>query len=51
MAEKRAGNYMLNPGSVSLPKGGYANSYAILEDDTFRIIDFEGCTIKEICFE
>ena len=51
MAEKRAGNYMLNPGSVSLPKGGYANSYAILEDETFRIIDFEGCTIKEICFE
>ena len=51
VAEKRGGNYILNPGSVSIPKGGFANSYAILEDDTFKILDFEGNAIKEISFE
>ena len=51
VAEKRGDNYILNPGSVSIPKGGYANSYAVLEEDTFRVLDFEGHTIKEISFE
>lgn len=51
VAEKRGSNYILNPGSVSIPKGGYANSYAVLEDDIFRILDFDGAVIKEIVLE
>ena len=50
VAEKRDNYYLLNPGSVALPKGGFANSYGLLEDRTFRILDFEGHVIKEITF-
>lgn len=39
---------LLNPGSVSIPKGGFANSYALLEDNKFTILDFDGNTIKSI---
>lgn len=39
---------ILNPGSVSIPKGGNPPTYAILEDQTFRILDFEGNVQKEI---
>ena len=52
VAEKKTmegGSYtLLNPGSVSLPKGGYAPSYAILEDGIFTILDFDGNKIKEL---
>ena len=40
--------FLLNPGSVSLPKDGNPNSYAILSDREFRIMDFSGNTVKEI---
>ena len=39
---------LLNPGSVSLPKGGNPNSYGMLEGQIFTIYDFEGHKIKEI---
>ena len=39
---------LLNPGSVSLPKGGNPNSYGMLEGQTFAIYDFEGHKIKGI---
>lgn len=51
VAEKQDGYYILNPGSVSIPKGGNPNSYAILEDRTFTILDFSGSTLKEITLE
>lgn len=38
---------VLNPGSVSIPKEGNPPTYAVLEDRIFRILDFEGNTIKE----
>lgn len=38
----------LNPGSVSIPKGGNSNSYAILDGDVFHIFDFDGTVIKEL---
>ena len=47
-AEKVGENYILNPGSVSIPKGGNPATYGILEDTSFRILDFEGNTVKEI---
>ncbi len=36
----------LNPGSVSLPKGGNPRTYMIYEDGAFNIFDFEGGLIK-----
>lgn len=48
VAESMGDKYLLNPGSTSLPKGGNPNSYAMLEETTFTIFDFEGGTIKEI---
>ena len=39
---------MLNPGSVSIPKEGNPPTYAVLEDKTFTIKDFDGNIIKEM---
>ena len=49
-AHKVGENYILNPGSVSIPKGGNPATYAILDGKTFRIIDFDGNIVKEITF-
>lgn len=35
-------NYYLNPGSVSIPKGGNPRSYMIYENRLFTVKDFEG---------
>lgn len=48
IAEKRGDIYVLNPGSTSIPKGGNPNSYAVLDEGTFTIYDFEGNVIKSI---
>jgi predicted phosphodiesterase len=34
--------FFINPGSVSLPKGGFPASYCLLEDNTFTIYGLEG---------
>lgn len=39
---------VINPGSVSIPKEGNPPTYGILEDGVFRIMTFEGETVKEI---
>jgi len=41
-AEKAGDRWMLNPGSVSIPKGGSVQSYAVLENGTFTVKDMEG---------
>ncbi|MCI8662952.1 MAG: phosphodiesterase [Hungatella sp.] len=48
VAEPMGDGYLLNPGSVSLPKGGSPNSYGILDEHVFTIYDFEGSKVKEI---
>lgn len=48
VAGKKDGVFFLNPGSVSLPKGGNPCSYAVLEDNVFQILTFEGEVLKEI---
>ena len=48
VAETMGSCYLLNPGSVSLPKDGNPNSYGILDGDRFTIFDFEGGIVKEI---
>ncbi|QTF07737.1 phosphodiesterase [Brenneria izadpanahii] len=42
VAEKRGGLYYFNPGSVSLPKGGYPASYGMLEQGTLQICPLLG---------
>ncbi len=41
-AEKLGGIFILNPGSISLPKDNNPNSYAVLEDNIFTVKDLEG---------
>ena len=40
--------FLLNPGSVSLPKGGNPGSYGMLDGSIFTIYDFDGNKLKEI---
>ena len=39
------GLLLLNPGSVSIPKGGFPATYAIYENGTFSVLDFAGNTV------
>ncbi|AJA48580.1 phosphoesterase, MJ0936 family [Clostridium pasteurianum DSM 525 = ATCC 6013] len=50
LAEKQNDIFVINPGSISMPKEGNPNSYGILDDDIFKVKDLEGNTIKEISF-
>lgn len=47
-AEKVGEITMLNPGSVSIPKGGNPNTYAMLEDNVFTIYSLDGDVVKQI---
>ena len=47
-AEQKEGYILLNPGSVSIPKEGNPPTYAVLDDKTFTIKDFDGNIIKEM---
>ncbi len=40
--------YHLNPGSTSIPKGGNPNTYAVLDGDDYRILDFDGNVVAAI---
>lgn len=39
---------ILNPGSVSIPKGGNPHTYGMLEDGIFTILTFHGEVVKEL---
>lgn len=41
------GFLILNPGSISIPKGGNPPTYALLDEERFTIMDFTGNMIKE----
>lgn len=47
-AEKAGDITMLNPGSVSIPKGGNPNTYAMLEDNVFTIYSLDGEVVKQM---
>ncbi len=51
VARAAGGNYLLNPGSAALPKGGNPPSFAILDGDEFTIYDFDGGVIAKIRLE
>ena len=42
------GILLLNPGSVSIPKGGFAPSYTLYEDGTFSVVSLDGADILRI---
>lgn len=44
------GILLLNPGSVSIPKGGYAPSFAVYEDGRFAVVDLDGNEILAVHF-
>ncbi len=44
VAEERAGRHVWNPGSVSLPKGGFPQSYGIIEKASFSVFPLAGET-------
>ena len=39
---------VLNPGSVSIPKGGNPNTYGMLENGVFSILTLDGEVVKEL---
>ena len=47
-AEKMGQFYQVNPGSISIPKGGNPPSYAILEDETFTVKTLEGDQLAQL---
>lgn len=47
-AKKMDGYFLLNPGSVSIPKKDNPPTYAVLEEGVFSIKDFDGNTVKSI---
>ena len=48
VAEPMNHGFLLNPGSVSLPKGGNPSSYGMLDGRHFEIREFDGGVLKEI---
>ncbi len=47
LVEDKNGILRLNPGSTSIPKGGYPASYALYEDGRFCVMDFDGNVLME----
>lgn len=50
-AEKKDGIYLLNPGSISIPKGGHPRTYAVLDEAGFTIYTTDGTVYMQIQFE
>ncbi|MGG6313064.1 phosphodiesterase [Paenibacillus macerans] len=48
VADHKNGVFVLNPGSIALPKENYPNSYGILHDGEFAVKDFDGGIVKRI---
>lgn len=48
VAKKIKDAFVLNPGSIALPKENNPNSYGIIEDNVFKVKDFDGNVLKEI---
>lgn len=48
VAEKRGNLYLMNPGSISMPKENNPNTFGILEGNLFTIRDLDGKVFKEI---
>jgi putative phosphoesterase len=47
VAEKRGDLYFFNPGSLTLPKGGFPNSYGIYADNVLTVKSLDGATLAQ----
>lgn len=47
-ADKKDNIYIINPGSITLPKENNPHTYGVLDDDIFMIKDLEGNVVKEV---
>ena len=48
LEKKEAGWYYVNPGSISIPKGGTTHSYMMFEDGVFALKDLNGNVLNQI---
>ena len=48
MATEQDGIFLVNPGSVAIPKGGFPPSYCLYEKRTFTIMDFDDNTLMKL---
>lgn len=51
IATKKDNIFIINPGSITFPKENNPNSYAILEENVFKIKDVDGNVFKSINLE
>ena len=49
--DKKCNKYLINPGSITLPKENNPHTYGVLEKDRFMVKDLGGNTFKEIIIE
>lgn len=47
-AERMGEGFLVNPGSVSIPKEGNPPTYGILDEQVFYIYDFDGNVVKKL---
>ncbi|RCX11242.1 hypothetical protein DFR58_12615 [Anaerobacterium chartisolvens] len=47
-AEKKGNIFIINPGTITLPKENSPNSFGVLEENVFKIKDFKGRVFKQI---
>jgi hypothetical protein len=50
VTKKENDKFILNPGSMSLPKNDYPPTYGVIENGSFHVKTIEGKIIKEIKF-
>ncbi|WP_105617050.1 phosphodiesterase [Vallitalea okinawensis] len=48
VAEAFGDNYIFNPGSITLPKEENPHSYGVLEQNEFKVKDFDGNCIRQV---
>ncbi len=48
--KEKDGKIIVNPGSISLPKNGTPNSYAVMDENGICVFDFDGNVVDKINF-
>ncbi|MGF1716937.1 phosphodiesterase [Photobacterium chitinilyticum] len=48
VAEQKGELYSFNPGSITIPRGDHLASYGLLEDNTLKVISFDGDVICSV---
>ncbi len=49
VADQKGELYLFNPGSITIPRGDHQASYGLLEDNTLKVISFNGDVICSAC--